>query len=273
MMETEDMGKKTMTEEMETAAAPEEAQQQETVDGENVATENGDAANSGDATEKTGFFQKLKDKMGMSGEKGEKSEKGEKGEKEEEPPKPEEPKEPTLEEKLAESEAKVAELNDRLLRCRAEFDNYRKRMAREYAENRESAKINTISEFLNVYDYFMMAMDHAAHSNDLEPLKQGMDMILNEFKRTLGNLGVAEIPAVNCPFDAKLHEAVAQEASETVEEGVIIRQWKPGFKVGDHLLRPATVVVSSGKPKAEPEAAESTDQPEATAAGDGPKAE
>ena len=262
-METEDMEKKTMPEEMETSAAPEEAQPEEIAEEEDVAAENGDAAGSGEAAEKTGFFQKLKDKMGMSGEK------GEKGEKEAEPSKSEEPKEPTLEEKLAESEAKVAELNDRLLRCRAEFDNYRKRMAREYAENRESAKINTISEFLNVYDYFMMAMDHAAHSNDLEPLKQGMDMILNEFKRTLGNLGVAEIPAVNCPFDAKLHEAVAQEASETVAEGVVIRQWKPGFKVGDHLLRPATVVVSSGKPKA----AESTGQPAAPAEGNGPQAE
>jgi len=148
-------------------------------------------------------------------------------------------------------QAQIAELTDKLLRSRAEFDNYRKRIAREFGDVREQAKQRTIGEFLNVYDFFMLAISHIETSSDIESIKQGMQMILTEFERTFESLGVKEVTAVGQPFDARFHEAVAQEASDSVPEGSVIRQWKSGFTVGENLLRPATVVVSSGKPVAE----------------------
>ena len=151
--------------------------------------------------------------------------------------------------------AELAEAKEKLLRLHADFDNYRKRIAREYNDVREKAKVNVISDFLPVYDYFQLAVSHADQNADFNALKQGMQMILTEFKRAFDNLGAEEINATGKPFDAKWHEAVSQEPDETSPEGHIIRQWKSGFRLGDTLLRPATVVVSSGPPPPTAEAA------------------
>ena len=156
----------------------------------------------------------------------------------------EEKREPTIEELLAQE-------TDKLLRLRADFDNYRKRMAREADEIRERSKIIVVSDFLPVYDFFRMAMDHASHTDDISALKQGMQMIMNEFTRAFEDLGVKEIDAVGKAFDPKLHDAVKSEASDEVPEGTVLSQWKAGYKLGDRLIRPASVVVSSGPAKEE----------------------
>lgn len=147
------------------------------------------------------------------------------------------------------------EAGDKLLRTKAEFDNYRKRVQREFAEIREQTKMLTIHEFLTVYDHFQMALAHLDGASDVNSMKQGMELIRDEFGRTLQNLGVEQITAVGQAFDPEAHEAVAQEPSEDVPEGHVVRQWKAGFRLGDRLLRPATVVVSAGA-GAEPEAAD-----------------
>jgi len=154
----------------------------------------------------------------------------------------EEPPKPTAEEI-------IAELNDKYLRLRADFDNYRKRMAREADETRERSKIIVVSDFLPVYDFFMMAMNHSEQTDDLAALKQGMQMILNEFKKAFDGLGVKEINAVGKEFDPKIHEAMKTENSDEVPEGTVIAQWKAGYTIGDRLIRPASVVVSSGPAK------------------------
>ncbi len=159
-----------------------------------------------------------------------------------EKPKQEEPKQPTPEEI-------IADLNDKLLRLHADFDNYRKRMAREANETRERSKIAVITEFLPVYDFYNMAMKHAATSDDVNAIKQGMQMILNEFKRALDSFSIKEIPTEGKPFDPRFHEATKTEVNETVPEGTIIAQWKPGYMMGERLIRPAMVVVSSGPAK------------------------
>lgn len=143
-------------------------------------------------------------------------------------------------------DAKIAELEDKYLRCRAEFDNYRKRMAREFGETRDAARRNTVSDFLTVYDYFAMGMASIDTAPNLDILKQGMTMIWNEFQKVLEGLGVKAVDSVGKPFDVKLHEAASREASDTVPEGTILREWKKAFMLGDKLLRPAVVVVSSG---------------------------
>jgi molecular chaperone GrpE len=150
------------------------------------------------------------------------------------------PPEPTTEELLAQA-------NDRYLRARADFENYRKRMGREVGEIRESARQQTIAEFLNVFDMFLLAVDHADQATDLESLKQGLNMILSEFQRTFENLGVKRMETIGQDFDPNFHEAISQEPSDTVPEGKIIREWKAGFLLNSKLLRTANVVVSSGK--------------------------
>ena len=157
--------------------------------------------------------------------------------------------------------AQLAELQDKYLRKLAEFDNYRKRMAREFAETRDQARRTTVGDFLTVYDYFSMGMAAIEQASDMAVLKQGMEMIWAEFQRVLEGLNVKEIESVGKKFDATVHEAMSQEASDTVPEGVVIRQWKPGFMMGDRLLRPAMVVVSTGRPP-EPEQEKEPDQEE-----------
>ncbi len=136
------------------------------------------------------------------------------------------------------------ELKDRLLRQQAEFDNYRKRTQREFSAIRTQTKAATVEEFLTVYDHFSMALTHA--NEDCSALRQGMEMILAEFRRTFESLGVEEMATVGLPFDPNEHEAIAQEPSDEVPEGHVLRQWKSGFRMGDRLLRPAAVVVSAG---------------------------
>ncbi len=146
----------------------------------------------------------------------------------------------------AQYEALLQEANDKLLRAKAELDNYRKRTQREFADIRTTTKALTVQEFLTVLDHFQMALDHAEQDTDGASLKQGMDLIHSEFKRTLENLGVTAVKTLGEPFDPTLHEALAQEPSDTVPEGAIVREWKAGYRVGERLVRPAAVVVSSG---------------------------
>ncbi len=154
------------------------------------------------------------------------------------------PPEPTPEELLALA-------NERFLRARADFENYRKRMAREFGEVRDSSRQQTVAEFLKVYDTFLLAVDHAEQGSDLESLKQGLKMILGEFQRTFENLGVKRMETVGQDFDPNFHEALSQEPSDTIPEGKIIREWKMGFLLNSKLLRTAAVVVSSGKPSSQ----------------------
>ena len=84
---------------------------------------------------------------------------------------------------------------------------------------------------------------------DLKMLLDGLKMIHGEFDRAFQELGVECIDAVGKDFDPNVHEAVSQEASDTVPAGKVIRQWNCGYKTGSRLLKPAMVVVSSGKPE------------------------
>ncbi len=151
--------------------------------------------------------------------------------------------------KLKELGAQLEDFKDRYLRSRAELDNYRKRVAREFQAVRQASTTAVIEEFLRVFDHFEMAMAHADKTSDVDVLKQGMDMILSEFRKAFETLGVERIEAQGKEFDPRVHEAVAQEPSTDVPSGHVLKQWKCGFRLGDRLLRPASVVVSSGPPE------------------------
>ena len=168
----------------------------------------------------------------------------------EEPGKPAEP-ELSEEEKLR---AALAEAQSKFLYLQAEYQNFRKRSVKDVADARSYAYADALNPFMTVFDYLAMADAAAVSADNIESIRQGLKMIIAEFNKAFDTLGVTPFDAVGKPFDPELHEAVAHEPSDSVPEGVVIKQWASGFKMGGKLLRPARVVVSSGVPEKTPEA-------------------
>lgn len=152
-----------------------------------------------------------------------------------------------LEKKLAELEKKLAEAEKQRLLALAEMDNQRKRFSKELEALRYRVTQDTLFPFLQVMDHFSMAVKAAeAPGANADAILKGMEMISNEFDHAFTDLGVEKIDAAGKPFDPNFHEAVAEEPSDTVPAGTVIRQWSMGCKMGSRLLKPAMVVVSSG---------------------------
>ena len=166
-----------------------------------------------------------------------------------------EEQEQTPEEQIKALEDAVALAEDKTLRLQAEFQNYRKRTFKDISSARQLAVTDTAQPFLQVFDHFNMAVDAAKKGDNMDAILQGMDMILSEYGKALDELGIKQFNAMGEKFDPELHQAVANEASDEVEDGIIIRQWSSGYKMGEKLMRPAMVVVSSG-PEQIPEATE-----------------
>lgn len=158
-----------------------------------------------------------------------------------------------LKERLVKSEEQAKELEDRLLRLAAEFDNYRKRTAREFEYLVKNANQDLILKFLDTLDNFERALDSAKASNDYEDFHKGVELIYTHMKDILIKEGLKEIEAVGKPFDPNFHEAVNQTESDKYEEGIVMDQISKGYMFNNRLLRASKVVVSKGKPKEEKE--------------------
>lgn len=189
--------------------------------------------------------------------KAEKAETPKNAEKKEETPKTEAPAseapgkpEDAPEQKIASLEKAVLELEDKRIRLIAEMDNQRKRAAKDMEALRYSVMTDTLHPFFQVFDHFAMAVAATETSNNLKALLDGMKMIQTEFDRAFSDLGIERIDAVGKEFDPNTQEAVSQEPSDTVPAGKVIRQWCYGYKLRDRLLKPASVVVSSGPAEA-----------------------
>jgi molecular chaperone GrpE len=159
----------------------------------------------------------------------------------------------TLKEQLVQSEEKIKELEDRLLRLAAEYDNFRKRTAREFEALCQNANENLIAKLLDTLDNFERALESAKSSNDYDSFHKGVELIYTHLKELLEKEGLKEIQAVCKPFDPNFHEAVTQCESEEHEEGVVADEICKGYMLNEKLLRPSKVVVSKGKPKEEKE--------------------
>ncbi len=142
---------------------------------------------------------------------------------------------------------KLAEAENLRLLALAEMDNQRKRAVKERDNLRAHVEQDTLTPFLQVFEHFSMAVKAIQNAHNVDAIVKGMEMIQTEFDKAFSELGVTKIDALGKEFDPALHEAVAQEASETVPAGVVLKQWSFGFKSGDRLIKPAMVIVSSGK--------------------------
>jgi molecular chaperone GrpE len=154
-----------------------------------------------------------------------------------------------LKEQLEKSAERTKETEDRLLRLAAEYDNYRKRTAKEFEYLCQNANENLISKLLDTLDNLERALDSAKDSNDFESFHKGVELIYAHLKELLEKEGLKEIEAVCQPFDPNYHEAVTQCESEEHEEGIVADQMCKGYMLNEKLLRPSKVVVSKGKTK------------------------
>ena len=152
----------------------------------------------------------------------------------------------TPEEKLAKLEKALLEMEDKRLRLLAEMENQRKRAVKDMEAVRYNTITDTLHPFFQVFDHFSMAVAATETTTNMQTLLEGMKMIRAEFDRAFSDLGIERIDATGQDFDPNTQEAVSQEASDTVPAGKVIRQWCFGYKMGDRLLKPANVVVSSG---------------------------
>ena len=149
--------------------------------------------------------------------------------------------------KSAELLAKIAELESKILYLQADYQNYRKRTAKDINDARVSGTANALEPFLRVNDFLGMAQMAVEKSDNIEAIKQGILMIINEYTKAMDELGVVKFKTVNEKFNPEFHDAISQEFSETIPEGVIIKEITGGYKMGERLLRPARVVVSKGQ--------------------------
>ena len=149
----------------------------------------------------------------------------------------------------------LEEANDKLLRNAAEFDNYRKRMARQMENMSGSANDGIIGSFLEVLDNFERALAHDNNNSDDAAFRQGIEMILNQMTDLLKRYNVAPIEALGQPFDPNLHEAMMPVDSDEYEDGLVALEISKGYRLGERVIRHSRVGVSTG-PKAADEVAE-----------------
>ena len=145
------------------------------------------------------------------------------------------PSEPSLQDQLAQQE-------DRFLRLAAEYDNYRKRTAKEKEALWSEAKADTAVAFLPVYDNLERALKQPTTD---EAYKKGVEMTMNQLKEIFSKLGITEIPAQGEPFDPKLHNAVMHVEDENFGENVVAEVFQSGFMLGDKVIRFAMVKVAN----------------------------
>ncbi len=144
------------------------------------------------------------------------------------------------------------DLNDRLLRKAADFENFRRRMDREKKRRYEAGKVTVLESMLEVLDDFERSLEAARDLEDnedaeaaYESLKGGVEMVFRKFQDQLQSLGVEPIEAEGEPFDEQLHEAMMRQPSDEVESGRVLQEIRKGYTMGDRVLRHSRVVVAA----------------------------
>ncbi|MCR4759055.1 MAG: nucleotide exchange factor GrpE [Oscillospiraceae bacterium] len=145
-------------------------------------------------------------------------------------------------EEIDAAEKALLEANDKYMRLFAEFDNFRKRTAKEKSETYQDAVAKTVLELLPAVDSFERAME--APCTD-EAYRSGMEKIYQQMTACLAKLGVEEIPSLNEPFDPKVHNAIRQVEDENFGESTVCEVYQKGYRLGDRIIRCAMVSVAN----------------------------
>ncbi|GMI79006.1 embryo defective 1241, Chloroplast GrpE 1 [Hibiscus trionum] len=165
-----------------------------------------------------------------------------------------------LEKKMISLLEELSTEKERVLRISADFDNFRKRTERERLSLVENAQGEVLENLLPVLDNFERAKAQIkVETEGEEKINNSYQSIYKQFMEILGSLGVEPVDTVGNPFDPMLHEAIMREDSTEFEEGIILQEFRKGFKLGDRLLRPSMVKVSAGPGPSKPEQGESSE--------------
>ena len=147
---------------------------------------------------------------------------------------------PSVEDQLREKE-------DQCLRLAAEFDNYKKRTARQFASILESAQAEVITEILTIQDNFERAIQVENDTADFADFKKGVELIFSQLADLLKKNGVEPFESVGEKFDPNYHEALMTVESDDKEEGTVVEEFTKGYKFKDRILRHAKVSVAQAK--------------------------
>ena len=146
------------------------------------------------------------------------------------------------EQELEALRAELAGEKDKYLRLMAEYDNFRKRSARERECHYADVKADLLEKLLPVYDNLARALQQQTAD---EAYRRGVEMTMNQFMEILEKVGVTPIPAVGVPFDPAVHNAVMHIQDEEHGEGEIVQEFLRGFKMGDRVIRHSMVQVAN----------------------------
>ena len=153
---------------------------------------------------------------------------------------------PSLEEQLDEALQTLARTKEKMLRTAADFDNFRKRTAREVQDIRRRGKQTAIKELLPVFDSMERATAHIGDNTDAKSMADGISLVLKQFISVLGKMNIERIEAVGQGFDPSFHDSIQYEASDEYDAGTVMAEVQAGYRMGDDLLRPSMVMVSRG---------------------------
>lgn len=153
-----------------------------------------------------------------------------------------------LKEKLASAQEESKETYDRLLRISAEFENYKKRTAREITDFRKFANESILKEILVLVDNLERAVNSSDdQSNTDSCVVEGVNLTINEIQKVFDKFSVKPIDALKKPFDPNFHEAVTQEETDDHPDNIVLKEFQKGYMIHDRLLRPSMVAVSKAK--------------------------
>ena len=150
----------------------------------------------------------------------------------------------TLEEQLAAAQSEAARNLDGWQRTQAEFANARKRFEKQRAETYANANIDLVSKLLPLIDDFERALDSVPESEQSDPWIAGVSLVYRKMLAVLEEMNVQTIPSVGETFDPNQHEALTQEPSDEFASGVVVREMRRGYRLGDRVIRPALVSVA-----------------------------
>ena len=150
---------------------------------------------------------------------------------------------------VARLQADLDRFRDLAMRSQADFENYKKRCAREKEEAIRYANKNLLERLVSIVDHFELGLEAARGEGEKSPIYSGMSLVLKQLQDFLVEKGLQPIEAIGQKFDPNLHEAIAHEPSDEAPEEVVIRQTRRGYRFKGRLLRPSAVVVSSGPAK------------------------
>ena len=145
------------------------------------------------------------------------------------------------EKQLEAAQKELDSTKDAFQRTLAEYDNYRKRTAKEKTENFTLGKIQAVTALLPVLDTLEFALNAPCQD---EGYKKGIEMVMTQAMNAFNGMGVEKIEAVGTEFDPNFHAAVMQEESDEFESGFVTKELQKGYKMGDKIIRPSTVVVA-----------------------------